>query len=191
MGLAIVMSAKRFEAAQKAQKAKERLRAIHIEWGMDFTEEKFTQIFKNLLTTSIPDSHCLVFWYASLEDGRDALRSGIPATSAHGGGIVFTFNPPHKLDSEDTKVFPETSREVVLVCSIPREFLDRLPEEKEPVLMGGENFKLTKDEKQGMKKAFKAFDTDNSGKRMLCQSTTFCVYVRLLPRLTLSITRID
>ena len=161
-GLAVVVSTKRFEEGRKAQKAKEALRATSIERATNFGEDKFRSIFKKLSKKAIPDSHCLVFWYASLDKARNALRSGIPATEAHGGGIVFTFNPPHKLDEKDAKVFPDASREVVLVCSIPRELLSRLPDDLVPT-ENGESFELSKENVQEMKEAFKTFDADGSG----------------------------
>lgn len=55
-----------------------------------------------------------------------ALSRGIPATiTASGGGIIFSFNRPHELDSQDKSVFPV--REAFLAVIIPKRLLCPLP----------------------------------------------------------------
>jgi len=119
-----------------AQEQKDRLRlesqAQKIEWAVSFLPGKWATTFHAISRNAIPRSHCLVFWYSSLEGARSALRSGIPALESGGladteAGVVFTMHNPSEINSNDMTVFPKHLQEAVLVCSVRRCLLSRLP----------------------------------------------------------------
>jgi hypothetical protein len=91
-----------------------------VEWACNFTANKFKTTFEAVVESSVSASQVLVFFYSSLTEVDQVLRSGFPAI-ARRGGVVFTLHSPHDLLEADTAAFP--CREAFVACALPVRFL--------------------------------------------------------------------
>ena len=114
---------------------KDRLRlesqAHTVEMAASFLPGNWAKLFDDVSRNVIPRSHCLVFWYTSLDGAHIALRSGIPALESGGlaytkAGVVFTLHDPSEIEPNDMIVFPKHRREAVLLCSVQKSLLCRI-----------------------------------------------------------------
>jgi hypothetical protein len=126
-------NAARYRRARSEKgRARERS-AQRLEWAVGFGKNKFATTLSAMEKDHLPSTHAAVYWYGSLEDAKQCLRSGLYATRVPAAlGIVFTLHRPQELDSDDRDAFP--LREAVLVCSVPWALLEFLGEEKSRAL---------------------------------------------------------
>ena len=128
---ALFIAVRRFIIYQRKDRLRLESQAQEIEWAVSFLPKKWATTFEAISRDAIPRSHCLVFWYTSLEGARNALRSGIPALESGGlaytkAGVVFTLHNPSEIDPDDMIVFPKRRQEAVLACSVRRCLLSRI-----------------------------------------------------------------
>jgi hypothetical protein len=129
--LALAMAFRRFKIGQLEIEKQKSKQAGKLEFGANFSAQKFRTTFDAISRNYLPPSSCLVYWYCTVAEASKALESGIPALNAcllHSEpGIVFTMDQPHDMDPAESSVFPSEEREAVLACSLPRHLLQRLP----------------------------------------------------------------
>jgi len=131
IAFALFAAVRRYVVQKKIESLRLERQAQKIEWAVSFLPGKWATTFDAISRNAIPRSHCLVFWYTSLDGARDALRSGIPALESGGlveseAGVVFTLHNPSEIDSNDKIVFPKHRQEAVLACSVRRCLLCRI-----------------------------------------------------------------
>lgn len=129
--LAIAMAFRRFRIRQVAAVKQLEQQAKKLELASFFSAVKFKTTFDAIKRNYVPPSSCLMFWYCTVAEAREALQSGIPVMRANfrhsEPGIVFTMLQPHEISSNESATFPDEIREAVLACSLPRHMLQRLP----------------------------------------------------------------
>jgi len=138
LGLALFLGVTRLQE-ERDIKAKKHMKAIHVEWAVGFSANKFATTFDTIHHGVVPASHSLVFHYTSLHGARKTLKSGIPAHSAH-VGVLVTFRRPHELTDKDIALFKAAASfppypnslapkpfEAVLALSLPSRLLHPLP----------------------------------------------------------------
>jgi hypothetical protein len=131
LALALFTAVRRYFVDENRDRIRLESQAQKIEWAVSFLPAKWATTFEAISRNAIPRSHCLVFWYTTLEGAREALRRGIPALESgladNSAGVVFTLHNPSEIDSDDMMVFPKHLQEAVLACSVRRCLLSRLP----------------------------------------------------------------
>jgi len=88
----------------KERKQNIKAKAEKMEWAVGFSAKKFRTTLKSINATSVAASEVLVFYYASFELARMAMRSGLPAFEKF-GGVPFTLRHPHQCGITEQNIF--------------------------------------------------------------------------------------
>lgn len=125
------MAYRRFRIRQVAADKQLEQQAKKLEFAASFSDDKFRSTFDAIRRNYLPPSSCLMFWYCTLTEAREALQSGVPVMEPKNqlsqSEIVFTMQGPHEIGPVESDLFPAEVREAVLACTLPRHLLQRLP----------------------------------------------------------------
>jgi hypothetical protein len=94
---------RRFHRQHAAEEQRKR-KADRRESAHGFSKQKFKTTFEAINHSSVPASHVMLFYYASLADATLAQCTGIPAQRRF-GGIPFTIRAPHDITSAEDEIF--------------------------------------------------------------------------------------
>jgi hypothetical protein len=118
--LTMFTSHRRHLEEERELRRKREARVTKVEWACNFTANKFRTTFTAVVESSVPASHALVFFYASLAEIRQVLRSGL-AVAPGQKGVVVTLHRFHDLTEEDKAAFPCLG--AFVACVVPKRML--------------------------------------------------------------------
>jgi len=132
----VIGLANRKRKAYLKKLADKELRATQYEDARGFSSDKFQTTLESIRLNDIPSSDAIVFHFTSFELAKSARKSGIVAQKAF-NGVPLTLRQPYRNTGADFKVFKSKTNEgkfpneSVLVLSLPKRYLDKLPGHEE------------------------------------------------------------
>jgi hypothetical protein len=124
VAFAVAVSLSRHLKEQRELRRRQEARVQKVEWAVGFTADKFRTTFEAVVESSVPPSHALVFYFASLAEIKQVLRSGV-SVSTQWQGVLVSLHRPHDLTKEEKDAFP--CREAIVACALPKRLLFGAP----------------------------------------------------------------
>ena len=125
--LAFFIGWRRYRKERKAAKS-ELSKRVKMEWAAHFSQGKFESTFQFTVHRNVPQSHCLCFYFTSLEQAGIILKTGLLPALKETNGIVVSLWGPHRIvdDGDPSLAYMgrlAASREAVLCLSLPHHLL--------------------------------------------------------------------